>query len=103
MSLFSSPYGMAIILIVVLGTTVWYFIRRYKPSTYVELLRFRDGRGQKFKVDYETDVGLKCKKAKGLTPKFIKVGRGWLFNEGGKQITKFFIWCYYESFNVFLF
>ena len=90
MSLFSNPFSMAVVVLILLGSIVYYFIRRYKAITYVELLRPRDGRGKKFEVDYETDVGLKCKKTKGLTPKFIKIGRGWLFNERGKSITKFF-------------
>ena len=65
---------------------VYYF----RPEKRVELLRPRDSRGQVLRVSQETDLGLMCKKVKGVTHRFIKVGRGWTFSLGGKMVTKFF-------------
>jgi len=61
-----------------------------RPIKVVELLRPRDSRGMTLKVVKETDLGLTCKKAGGVVYRFIKRGRGWTFNKGGRMMTKFF-------------
>jgi len=79
-------------LLVLLGIllTVVYFINHFRPRKVVELLRPRDSRGVRLRVAQETDLGLICKKRGGVVHRFIKRGRGWTFNEGGRMLTKFF-------------
>jgi len=67
------------------------FIELYKkmPSKEVLLLRPRDMRGLHVPVTKETDIGLTCKKVKGVPRAFLKAGPAWTFAKGGKITTRF--------------
>lgn len=73
-----------------LSIFVFYMYSHFKPEKYVELLRPRDSRGKKLSVTQETDLGIVTRKSGGVVHRFIKKGRGWVFNIGGKMVTKFF-------------
>ncbi len=74
--------------IAIIGTYIFIDMMK-KPVIRVDLLRPRDRRGVTLKVIEETDLGLFCKKYKGVTHRFIKVGSAWMFHEGGRAVTKF--------------
>ena len=77
-------------IVAVVCAVVAYFFMRGKSEREVELLRPRDSRGHILKVVQETDIGLMCKKVKGVTHRFIKAGKGWTFDMGGHMVTRFF-------------
>jgi len=87
--IFSSTIFMLAIVMVILGAAVA-VVLSIRPEKRVELLRPRDSRGRILPIVEETDLGLTCKRTGGVTHRFIKAGRGWIFNVRGKMITKFF-------------
>lgn len=62
----------------------------FRPVKRVDLLRPRDRRGKTLSVSRETDLGIECRRSKGFIYRFIKAGPAWVFNQGGKMVTKFF-------------
>ena len=66
------------------------FVQMRWPIKQILHLRPRDRRGQQMVIDNETDLGVVCKKVKGDTYRFIKRGSGWVFNIGGRMVTRFF-------------
>jgi len=67
-----------------------YSFLKIKPVKQVELLRPRDKRGKILNVAKETDLMLECKKVNNVVYRFIKAGPAYVFNKGGRMITKFF-------------
>ena len=60
------------------------------PAKRVELLRPRDHRGEELKIEKETIVGVQCKPEKGSVMRFLKYGPSYVFNLGGKMLTRFY-------------
>lgn len=89
LSILTSPATTYTIILLLTFTLVMLY-NHYKPEKYVELLRPRDGRGKRLPVIQETDLGLVTSRSKGVIHRFFKVGRGWVFNMGGKMTTKYF-------------
>ncbi len=79
-----------LLLAVVAVSSIGYVLIFIKPTKKVLLLRPRDRRGSSLSVIQETDIALTCKAIKGVTHRFIKIGSSWVFNEGGRMITRFF-------------
>ena len=67
---------------------VFWFISKGKARKEVLFLRPRDKRGEKMIVTKETDTALICGRTNPVH-RFIKVGPGYEFSEGGKLTTKF--------------
>lgn len=79
-----------ILLAIVALSAVGYVLLFIKPTKKVLLLRPRDHRGKTLSIIQETDLALTCKAIKNVTHWFIKYGASWVFNEGGRMITRFF-------------
>ena len=84
------PYLISVMSVAAVVLVIPIMVMRYKPVKKVELLRPRDRRGQTLTVNRETDLGVECKRSGGFIYRFIKAGPSWVFNQGGRQITKFF-------------
>ena len=84
------PYLISVMSVAAVVLVIPIMVMRYKPVKKVELLRPRDRRGQTLTVNRETDLGVECKKSGDFIYRFIKAGPSWVFNQGGRQITKFF-------------
>lgn len=80
----------AISVLIVLGVAVIFTLRSRMPRKEVMHLRPRDKRGEAFKVSDETDLALICNMKNGSVNRYIKRGCGWVFNEKGRMVTRFF-------------
>lgn len=79
-----------LLLVIIAISSIGYVFLFIKPTKKVLLLRPRDHRGKSLSVVQETDLGLSCKPIKGVTHRFLKIGSSWVFNEGGRMVTRFF-------------
>ncbi len=83
-------YVSVIVVVLVCGGTVAFVMGRL-PKKEVLHLRPRDKRGESLTISDETDLGLICKKKRGGgVNRYIKRGSGWVFNEAGRMVTRFF-------------
>lgn len=64
------------------------FVARAKPSREVLFLRPRDRRGERLTITKETDISIACERSNPIH-RFIKLGAGYTFREGGKMLTRF--------------
>ena len=80
---------MAWIVIVLFGGGAILYVQTRLPIKEVLHLRFRDMRGAQLRIDVETDLGVVCKKVKGVTNRYIKRGSSFVFNIGGRMVTRF--------------
>lgn len=88
-SIFVNPIILILISIVCVAVVI-YLLMSKKPKKEVLLLRPRDRRGKALNVSQETEIGLFCKGTKNVTYRFFKFGPSWIFNKGGRMITRFF-------------
>jgi len=79
-----------LILAITVISGIGYVILFLKPTKKVLHLRPRDHRGKTLTVSQETDLALTCKPKKGVSHWFIKYGPSYVFNEGGRMVTRFF-------------
>lgn len=77
---------MALALIIGIGV---FLAKRMKPRREVLYLRERDRRGKRFNITEETATSIICRSKKGHSKRFFKWGASYVFNEGGKMITRF--------------
>jgi len=89
LSILTNPI-ILIAIILGVGGFALFFIMSIKPKKELLLLRPRDRRGEELPIYQETEIGLFCKGAKNVTYRFFKFGPSWIFNKGGRMITRFF-------------
>lgn len=69
---------------------VFFFLSgKAKTRKEVMFLRPRDLRGERLEITKETDKAILCEQANPIH-RFIKIGPGWTFKEGGKTSHRFF-------------
>lgn len=86
---FLSPTGLGVVALVVVCIFIVFMLKRMKPSREVMYLRERDRRGQRFGINEETAISLVCRLKRGIDKRFFKWAGSYVFNEGGKMITRF--------------
>jgi len=86
---FASVTGIASLIITffIFVGIIWFFIRA-RPRKEVLFLRPRDRRGERLIITKETDRSIVCGRSNPVK-RFIKIGPGYAFNEGGKMVTRF--------------
>jgi len=84
-----SPTGMGVIALVVICVFIVFMLKRVRPAREVLYCRERDRRGQRLSIDEETAVSVTCRSKKSPDKKFFKWGPSYVFNEGGKMVTRF--------------
>ena len=84
-----SPTGMGILACGFIAVLAMYLLKRMRPRREVLYLRERDRRGQRLGITEETATSLLCKTKRGLDKRFFKYGGSYVFNEGGKMVTRF--------------
>jgi len=85
-----TPTGIGVLVCAMIAILAIYLTRRIKPRKEVLYCRERDRRGMKIKVSEETAKALVCRSKKGPLKRFFKVAGSYVFNEGGKMVTRFF-------------
>ncbi len=84
-----SPFGLAIITLIVVICVAGYILYSIRPIKQILLLRPRDKRGVQVPVVKETDATLECKEIGGVARTFIKAGCAWTFTIGRQVVTRF--------------
>ena len=90
MDLFDPLFLMGMATVVLLILILYMLFKRTKPGREVMYLRERDRRGQRLSITEETATTIFCRARKGIDKRFFKWGGSYVFNEGGKQVTRFF-------------
>jgi hypothetical protein len=88
--LLASTTGILAIVIVV-GVVIGVFVlgNRSRPLKEVMFLRPRDTRGERMTITEESDTSIVCGRTNPVH-RFIKIGKGYVFKEGGRAVTRFF-------------
>lgn len=82
-----SPVILLLIAVIIILGMILTLIR---PTKRVELLRPRDRRSKTMPISRETDLGITCRKSKGVIHRYIKAGPSWVTRRGLRMVTKFF-------------
>jgi len=90
MDFFDPMFLIGVSSIAIIIVLLYITIKRMKPAREVMYLRERDRRGQRLNITEETATAIFCKARKGVDKRFFKWGGSYVFNEGGKQVTRFF-------------
>jgi len=88
MSLASVTGILAIVITMGIFATILMLVIRAKPRKEVLFLRPRDRRGERIPITRETSTSAWCEKHNPIA-RFIKLGPGYVFTEGGKAVTRF--------------